>query len=334
MRCSTLCALSIVIATVIATGARAETRLITAAVVAEPGQAAPAVSMRTISANGNMWDIGISGWTLSAGIERPIERGLRVIGSVAATPYNANSSTRIYEGGDRATALEYDAASYSARGGVRIRHNERSITELQLLVGHDVIGDDAPRTLSDDWDTPYAGAIGMHRYRRITAEDPFTMRIEGLDVTMRAETYGGAGRSWSRVTVSQTAGRTFGGTHLQQSTMLLAGANLDRVSSFLLGGSWDALGPEAIYGRRYAEYRVTRGVIANGAADRALNERWTLGGRVSAFRAPDITSYGAALQTNVRARGLRITAGVAVPFGGSGEHPVMLYGSVATAIFR
>lgn len=301
--------------------------------LAEPGQVAPVLSLRNIAANENVWEIGISGWTASMSVERPMNRSLVFVGSVAATPYNANSSLRAYRDGRREGDLEYDAASYTARGGVRIRQSERSTTEVQLLVGRDVIGSDAPDMLRNDWDAPYAGVIGSQRYRRVTASDPFTSRIDGLEVLARAEIYGG-GHLWSRLMLTETAGSSFGRIHVQQSVMIVAGSNLDRVSSFLVGGSWDVLGPQAIYGRRYAEYRVTRGVVANVAVDHPLGTRWNVGGRVSAFRGPGVTTYGSALQASTRLRGFRLTIGAAAPFSGDGEHPKMIYASVSTAVFR
>jgi hypothetical protein len=307
-------------------------RLGTGLLLVEPGQAAPVVELRDTAANGNAWSVGISGWTLAAALERPIERGRRLFVSVALTPYNAHSSRRMYRDGVRARDLEYDSAAYTVRGGLRIRAGEHVTTEVSALLGREVVGDDAPAALRDHWRSPYAGVIWAERYRRVSAEDPFANRIHGVDLAALGELYAGS-RIWSRIALSETAGRPVGPIHLRQTATVFAGSGLDRVSAFPIGGSWDVLGPAAIYGSHYAEYRPARGIVLNGGADYALSREWEVGGRMSAFQAPSTTRYGAALQTTLHAAGMRFTAGAGLPFGGDGEKHSIVYAMVSAARF-
>jgi hypothetical protein len=330
MRCRAVIAF-LVFAAAAARGS--DMRLATGLLLVEPGQAAPVLELRDTAASGNAWSLGISGWTLAAGIERPVERGRRLFVSVALTPYNAHSSRRMYRDGARARDLEYDSAAYSVRGGLRIRAGERITSEISAVLGREVIGDDAPRALRDHWRSPYAGVVWSQRYRRVSAEDPFAARIHGVELAALGELYAG-NRIWSRLTLSETAGRPIGPIHLRQTATLFAGSGLDRVSAFSAGGSWDVLGPTAIYGSHYAEYRPSRGIVLNGGADYALRRTWEIGGRVSAFQAPSMTRYGAALQTTLHAGGMRVTAGAALPFGGTGEKHAVIYAMVSAARFE
>jgi hypothetical protein len=314
----------VVLLVLFAATARADSRLFTSALLVEPGQAAPSIHLRNIAANGKTWDLGIDGWTVSGSMERPLDRGHKFFAAVQLTPYNAHSSRRIYADGARARELEFDSASYTVRGGLRFRHNDRASTEVSALAGYEVNDFDA-------WSSPYAGVLVSPRYRRLTSSDPFTGSITGIDVTALGELYAGD-RTWSRATLTETWGRPLGRLHLRQSAALFTGSNLDQVSSFLVGGSWDVLGPTAIYGRRYAEFRVTRGLVANIGADYPLTPRWNLGARVSAFRAPgldaDDETFGAALQTTFRIGGARVTLG-----GASSGDRRMIYAMLTAAAF-
>ena len=308
-------------------------RLGSALLLVEPGQIAPVIDVRDVAANGDAWNLGISGWTVTGELERPAERGRRFFVSVALTPYNAHSSRRVYRDGVRARDLEFDSAEYSLRSGIRIREGEHGTTELTALLGREVIGSDAPVALRDAWQSPYAGVLWAQHYRRVTADDPFASRIHGVELAMLAEVYTGK-RTWSRITLSETAGRPLGPFHLRQTAMVFAGSGLDRVSAFTMGGSWDVLGPTAVYGSHYAEYRPTRGIAVNGGADYAVTRTWEVGGRLSVFRAPSTTRKGAALQTTVHVGGLRFTAGGGLPLGGDGGNHRVVYMMVSAAGFE
>ncbi|HKR62363.1 MAG TPA: hypothetical protein VJZ00_01425 [Thermoanaerobaculia bacterium] len=285
--------------------ASADVRVLSGAVLIEPGQAAPVLKLRNIGTNGTTWELGVSGWTMSAEIERR-----RFFANVALTPLHAHSSNRIYVDGHRARELEFDSSSYIGTAGMRFHSNDRMTTELAGVLGRD--------------ESTYAGVTLAQRYRRVTASDPFDTRIDGVELSALGELYSGGG-TWSRLTLMESAGRTMGRVHLRQSAAVVAGSHLNRVRDFLLGGSWDALGPTAIFGRHYAEYRVTRGIVANAGADYTLTPRWTLGARVSAFRAPSADATGAALQTTMHIRGAHVTVGVA--------NRGLVYGSVSAAAF-
>ncbi|MEA2163827.1 MAG: hypothetical protein QOK37_1954 [Thermoanaerobaculia bacterium] len=330
MRCSLAVALPLLFAT--GAACAADMRLGTGLLLVEPGQAAPVIDLRDTAANGNAWGLGISGWTLSGSIERPVERGRRVFLSAALTPYNAHSSRRRYRDGARARDLEYDSGSYLLRGGMRVRAGEHHTTEIAAVVGREVIGDDAPAAIRRAWRSPYAGFTWLQRYRRVAADDPLAGRIHGVEMSSLVEMYAG-NRLWSRLTLTETAGRPVGRIQLRQTAMLFEGSGLDRVSAFPIGGSWDVLGASAVYGSHYAEYFPSRGIVINGGADYVFARSWEAGARISAFRSRSVMRKGAALQTTVRLGGLRVTTGVAVAIG-PGERHTIVYAALSAAAFE
>jgi hypothetical protein len=306
----------------------ADVQVATAALLYETGQLAPVVELRSVAEDGATWRGGISGWTLSLTREKPVDRGRRLILGITATPYNAHSSRRIYVDGRREQALEFDDAAFTARAGMRIRQGEHASIEPAFVIGIERLGAQAPRTLRDMWRSPYAGGQLTERLRFITADDPLLGRIDGLDAALTLEAYRG-NRTWTRAMLAATAGRRFGRVHVQQTLAAFSGSNLDTVSAFLLGGSWDQLGPQAIYGRRYAELRVKNGVNANTSLDFALTETLDLGVRGSVFRASSDDGRGTLLVITRHAGGIRMTAGA----GRSGGHTTIV-ATLGGAIFR
>lgn len=287
-----------------------ELKVVSGAVLYETGLAAPVIELRSVAEDGAVWRAGISGWAISVDRERPIERGRRLIFGITATPYDAHSSRRIYVDGARAPELEFDDAALVLRGGMRIRESEHASIDSVLIAGYDRVGSDAPQTLRNDWRSPYAGIQVTQNVRFVTADDPFIGRIDGVDLTGTAEVYRG-NRTWTRGMITENAGRTLGRIHLRQSFAAFGGSRLDAVNAFLVGGSWDVLGPMAVYGRRYAEFRLKSGATLNAGADVSLTRSLDLGVRASALRADSTHATGTMLLVTQRFAGFRLAAGVA-----------------------
>jgi hypothetical protein len=310
------------------TTARADDlRVLTAAVLYESGLAAPSIELRSVAADGSLWRGGINGWSLSLGRERLLNHDRRLIVDVTATPYDAHSSKRIFRDGVRRRDLEFDDAALTARAALRFRESEHASIEPGVVIGKEIIGNDAPVALRDAWRSPYAGVSIIQRIRFITAEDPFTNRIDGIDVAATGEAYHG-NRTWTRAIVTENAGRSFGRIHLRQSLAAYRGSSLDTVSAFLIGGSWDLLGSTAVYGRRYAEFRVNRGINGNAGVDFAITRSLELGLRVSAFRSGSVHTTGMMLQATKRVRGYRLTVGA-----GRSNHRTTVAATVGGAVF-
>ena len=308
MKCSRAAGL---LALCIAAAARGdELKVISAVVLVETGLAAPSVELRSLAEDGAVWRTGINGWTFNIDRERPFGPGRRFILGLTATPYDAHSSRRMFRDGARARELEFDDRALTARAGMRIRQGEHASIEPAVLVGKEWLRGDAAGALRDAWRSPYAGIAVAERIRFVTAEDPLLARIEGVDLTATAEAYRGS-RTWTRMAFAERAGVPLRRVHLRQSLAAFGGSALDSVSAFLVGGSWDVLGPLAVAGRRYAEFRVSRGVVAGAGADVAVRRSFELGIRGSVFRGASARASGTMLLVTRHAGGVRIMAGVA-----------------------
>jgi hypothetical protein len=303
-------------------------RVASGAILYESGLAAPAVELRSIDESGATWRASVTGWTIGVTREKPVERGRRLIFSINATPFDAHSSRRLFRDGVRDRALEFDDAAFDVRAGMRIRESEHATLEPALVIGTEVLGDNAPHLLRDRWSGPYTGVAVTQRLRYVTADDPFRSRIDGFEIAATGEIYGGK-RTWSKLLLTETAGVPFGRVHVRQSVALFGGSGIDEVNAFLVGGSWDALGATAIYGRHYAEFRVPRGVSANIGTDVDLFRSLSAGVRASGFRGAGERATGVMLQLSGRLAGVRLTGGV-----GRSDGRRTVAASIGGALFR
>jgi hypothetical protein len=312
-----------------AAAARADDlQLATGALLYESGQLAPVVEFRSIAEDGAMWRGGVNGWALNLARERPVDRGRRMILEITATPYDAHSSRRVYRNGVRAQELELDDAAITLRAAMRIRQGEHAWIEPAFVIGDEHLGSAAPASLRRAWRAPYAGIAATERIRFVTADDPLLGRIDGIEAAATGEAYRG-NRLWTRAIVTESGGVSRGRLHLRQTLAAFGGNGLDSVNAFLVGGSWDALGALAVYGRRYAEFRARRGIIANASADVAVSRGTDLGIRTSAFRGDGTRARGVMLIATTRAAGMHVSAGVA-----RSQRRTTVSVTVACAMFR
>jgi hypothetical protein len=327
MRCRT--ALAFVLTLIVAAASRAgDVRVVTSGLLYETGQLAPVAELRLISDDRSFWRFALEGWTLSATRERPIDHRSEWFATLSATPHDAHSSERIYRHGKRAPELEYSDASYSIRGGVRLAESDHASTELSLVALREFLGRDASPELREHWRTPAIGMRLTQRFRFVTAEDPLTGRIHGVQIAASAEGFGGR-RSWARGSLTEEGGWPLRRFHLRQSLSLMTSSHLDDVSAFLAGGSWDTLRTTAIYGTRYAEFRITRGAVGSGGADFSITPSWELGLRASALRAPALHEKGTMLQLSHRVGGVSLSAGA-----GQSDGRLTIIASIGGSLLR
>jgi len=316
--------------------AAAANGLVTASLLSDGSVTAPVITFRSLGDSSARWTVGVSGWTLSAERERTVKKDRRVFVSVDATPLNAHSSNRMFVDGRRQRALEYRNASYRVRAGLRLQLSERTAVSIGgAAIDESVRGAQDPG-LREFWRRPYIGIELGSLYRHVTADDPFDGRIEGLEVVSSEEIFAGR-TAWSRLSLEQRAGKRIGRLALRQSAMLAYGWRLNTVSDFLLGGSWDTLGPRAVYGYRYAEFRGTRAAVAGAGADYVIGRSTTAGLRVGLIAAPGLTRAGAAILAGTQWRGARFQVGTAIPFHRTSagvRQSASLFASVSAAVFR
>jgi hypothetical protein len=326
--------MSLLVAAVPALGAdeRPFRTLLVSGVFADSSVAGPFARFSSGDPAASEYQLTLLGWTVDGQWLKHLSASRAIVVSADATPLNAHFSDRIYVDGERAHELTYDAASYRVRAGLRLTPSDRSSTDV-LLVGlvEQVDGlDDS--SVEGFWDRPFVGVDVTHTYRAIASDRPLTASFDGFAVSVRVEAFTGS-TTWSRASASQRSGAQLGNVHLRQSLLVLTGKSLNVVNRFLIGGSWDALGENALYGYRYGEFRVARGVVANVGGDYALSRDWRVGIRGSYLRSDVADVYGVALNGSKTWKTFGFNMGIGVPQGAQGRSDAVVYLAVIAPLY-
>ena len=263
------------------TDARAEEpgSLLVSSVFADSSVIAPVAWYRHTNPDGSGYRVGLSGWTIEGQWNKRRSPAHSLLFAAELTPMNAHNSNRVYQNGRRREELDYDNASYRVGGGVRLHHAEHTNVDI-LLVGlyESVNGLDAK--VEERWEKPYAGLDVNYTFRSVRDARPLIAQIDGMELSIRAEGFHGED-NWARVTLSQQWGNTLGRFHLRQGSAAVFGTADDFVNKSLIGGSWDALGGNAVYGLRQGELRAAHALWGSFGADVRVAGTWYVGGRTS-----------------------------------------------------
>jgi hypothetical protein len=300
----------------------AQTDAVVAGVLGDSSIVAPVVSWNRSIANGDTLNVTLNGWTISAeGTRRRSPRGRGVL-SFAITPVNAHSSDRIYVDGTRDKAREFDASTIEATFG-RIDTFEHWTSDVRVVALYERVDGSA-----DDpfWSSPFAGVRTRQAWRRITAEDPLLLTFEGSEISAAAEVFAGS-HTWSRVRLDQRFSKRWGRVRAGESAIAFRGSSIDTVNAFLVGGSWPIGELRPLYGYRYAELRLDRGVGVNVDASVALARSLALGAHAGVLRSRDLDARGVAMDLTASWRGIGLRLGIA-----HGEETIV-YGSILAARF-
>ncbi len=292
-----------------------EKRLLVSGIFADSSIVGPLVRYTAGDPAGTEYAVGITGWIIDGQWIRHQTPSRALIVSADITPFNAHFSDHIYVDGERARDLEYEDASYRLRAGLRLKANERSTTDIQLVGLVEQLDEIDNPAVEAFWDQPFFGVDVAHTYQLFRSENPLLSIFDGLAISARAEVLTGE-ETWSRFSVSERAARQFGKVHLRQSIVVMSGKSLNVVNRFVVAGSWDALGENAIYGFRFGEFRIARGVIANAGGDYTLPRNWRAGVRASYLRSDVDDTYGAALNVAKQFGTVGANMGVGVPRDG------------------
>jgi len=293
--------------------------LLVSSVFADSSVVVPVVSYRHGDPKGIEYRVGVSGWTVDGQWTARRSPLHSLLFAADLTPLNAHNSDRVYEEGERREDLDYENASYRARGGVRFHlgdgtTNGDSTTDHTtidvLLVGlYESVSGLSTRAMNR-WDRPYAGLEVAYGFRNVRAERPLIAQIDGLEITVRGEGFVGEDE-WTRITYSQQWGNTLGRFHLRQGSFAVLGTADDFVNRSLIGGSWDALGGTAVHGLRQGELRTSHGIGGNFGTDVRFAGNWFVGPRLSLLISEDIIQ-GYALNVSGTWRTVGFSGGVAI----------------------
>jgi len=320
----------LLVALLLASSLGAEERsLLVSGIFADSSIVGPVLQYTTGDRATTEYSLALLGWTIDGEMVKHRSARQAFLLSADITPVNAHSSDRIYLNGERAHELEYEAASYRVRTGLRLTPTEHSTTDLRVAALMERVSDLSDGRVVDFWEGPFVGLDVTHTWKMMRSESPLISSFDGVLISARAEVFTGQ-ETWSRLSVRQSAGRRFGKVHLRESLHAMTGKSLNIVNRFVVGGSWDVQGENAIYGSRFGEFRIARGVIASAGADYALGRNWTAGVRASYLRSDVTRTHGFALNATKMRRTYGFNVGVGFPKDQGGDSdPILFLGVIA-----
>jgi hypothetical protein len=283
--------------------------LLVSSVFADSSVVAPVAWYRHTGPDGSGYRVGISGWTIEGQWTERRSPVQSLLLAAELTPMNAHNSNRVYENGEHSEELDYDNASYRIGGGVRLHAGENTHFDI-LVVGLYESVSGLPAKVVRRWERPYAGLDVQYTFRDVSNAQPLIAQIDGIELSVRGEGFLGED-NWSRITVSQQWGTTLGRFHLRQGSAAVFGTADDFVNQSLIGGSWDALGGNAVYGLRQGELRTGEALMGHFGADVRVAGTWYVGGRMSLLVAEDLIQ-GYALNVSGTWRTFGFSGGVAL----------------------
>lgn len=269
---------------------------------------APTVYVRApLSDRHILWASQI-GWTSSVGIETLVSPRATLIVEIRGTPWRANMADVAFHDGRLTEEGTFEAAQILGDVGVRFGGASGHSADLRLSVFRPFVDGLDSKTLSR-WNTFHFGGRMRLRASWLRSDDPLRGRSDGLILTADVRGFGGS-RPWLDARMAVLAGRRWNRFFL---TGLLAGFHITRDDAFNrlpVGGSWDALGADALYGFPLGAYRLASGGLASVRVDVRLFGNLELGLRGSTLLYPDGVAYGGAVQLMFRAGGFDIHLGV------------------------
>lgn len=310
-----------------------QTEVMSGGIVADSTVAAPAISWNRFSSSGDLLSIAVSGWQVSANLEKRINPRRKLAMSVAVTPLHAHSSDHVYVRGERFGALEYDNAAAEISVGRVDAFTARWQSDIRAVLLYENV-DSVDEGTRRFWSKPFAGVRTRQSYKRITAENPFRMTFEGTELIADAEYFVGK-QSWSRFSGEQAASWRAGRLRFAERTGAFTGSSLNVVNRFLVGGSWPVPGVRPLYGYRYGEFRLRHGITLNTDLEYGLSDTLSITAHASALRGDDTRALGAAIDLTREWHGIVFRAGIGIPRqNGREDHEPVVYASVLAAAFR
>lgn len=307
--------------------------IVTGGILADSSIVAPAVSWNRASSNGDLLSFSLSGWQLSTKVEKRTAPRRKLAFELAVTPLHAHSSDHIYILGERREELEYDNANAEISAGRIDELTSRWQSDIRAVLLYERV-DDVDSATKEFWKRPFAGIRTRQSWRRVTAENPFRLTFDGTELVADAEYFAGT-ESWGRLSGEQSYGRRTGRMRFTERVTAFTGKSLNVVNRFLVGGSWPVAGIRPLYGFRYGEFRLQRGVTVNADVEYLLTETFSITAHASALRGDNARAFGTAVDVTTEWKGLAFRAGAGVPHQSDREEqkPV-IYFSVLGAAFR
>jgi hypothetical protein len=313
--------------------AQADVVLVTVA-YESPDFVAP-VALLALPSPSRIWTLGLVGSTATIERVSPVGPLRGTLLHAEFTPFNANASHYVYRNGVRDQSLSFRDASATLTAGLRVVDGRHQSVEIRATGRYESVGE-LPDSVLHHWRSPYYGLGAKVGLQSVVSDDVFRPRVDGVRASADGAVYFGS-RTWWRGALTANAGKKVHTLFARVSVAVLLSGNTDIVSRYLVGGSWDDPEGLPLYGHRYAEFRVDRGLLLGGGADLRVAGELELGLRFGYLQSPSQTSDGMAARLGTVWNGLTLQAGVGGPTGdfltGRWTHAVAFAG-VSAAVLR
>ena len=272
-----------------------------------PGFVAP-VALVSLPSESRTWTLGLVGSTATLERTSSASPDRSVLLHAEFTPFNANASHYLYRDGVRDQTLSFRDLSATLSAGLRFTRGDHRSAEIRAIGLYESVGG-LPDSVLQHWRSPFLGLGARIGFQRVVSDDIFRARWDGFKASTDGAAFFGS-RMWWRATLTASAGKKTGPLFSRGSAALLLSGNTDIVNRYLVGGSWDVPDGLPLYGHRYAEFRVDRGILLGGGADLRLAGDLELGFRLGYLNSPSQTSDGAAVRLGTVWNGLALHIGV------------------------
>jgi hypothetical protein len=253
------------------------------------------------------------GWTSGVVFDAPREGALRWESTAAMTPVRAHLAHGVFaSNGDELAALEFDdTALRVTTGAVWDRPHVHLL--LHAVGGKEWLSRLAA-PLAAAFDAPFGGGEAIVTLDEVRGEDPLASRIDGLRVTVRGEGLAGT-QAWADASVALSAGRQVGPLFARADAGAFYVTFDHPVTNFLIGGSWDILGPVALYGHPLGAFRLSEGAAGTAGLDMRVIGPIEIGARASALVGTPVVHEGLAALVRGDVRGIDFFAGAGTADG-------------------
>jgi hypothetical protein len=268
------------------------------------------------------------GWTTSAHVEMVRTPTLSLVGTIDATPLYAHASNRVYRGGSEDASLEFRDTAVQPTWGLAWHSGVHAHADLRWTALKEWVDGIAERDASM-WRRAYWGAQTSLSLAWTRSDDPMRFRWDGFKVFARAQGLVGE-VPWWLGEADLGIGRRLGPLFAMANACGVYESASSSVARWIVGGSWDALGGQAVWGHPYGELRVDCAAIAGARLDLVTMRDVELGVRAAAMASRDGTTHGEAVQLSAAIAGVLVQAGVAAPDGEVKRALVFAAASAAT----
>jgi hypothetical protein len=229
---------------------------------------APALYLRWPLDEAQTLTLSQLGWTSGAAFSLTESPALSWQTSIEFTPLRGHLSHDMYAADGRTrTTNTFDASSLRISTGQVWETRPWRVFARAVVVKEWL--SDANWPGAADFRTVFAGSEWKFVIQELRVRDPFDARIEGARLALRGQLLISR-RLWADADVTLLLGRAFGPLFARLAASAFY-VNWDTpVSNVLVGGSWDTLGANALFGFPLSAFRLQHGASASAGLDLRL----------------------------------------------------------------